>query len=92
MNMDEPKTHSLRNSELSVEIIPEEGGRVSSLRSLHSDLEFLTQSRRGRRFPQAGFETRFQDGYCAGIEECLPTIGPSCPETEGGPVPDHGDF
>ena len=92
MHMDEPKTNSLRNSELSVEIIPEEGGRVSSLRSLHADLEFLTQSRRGRRFPQAGFETRFQDGYCAGIEECLPTIGPSCPETEGGPAPDHGDF
>jgi galactose mutarotase-like enzyme len=92
MNMDEPKTNSLRNSELSVEIIPEEGGRISSLKSLHTGLEFLTQSRRGRRFPQAGFETRFQDGYCAGIEECLPTVGPSCPETQGGPAPDHGDF
>lgn len=92
MTMNERKTYSLRNSELSVEIIPGEGGRVSSLKSLHSNLEYLTQSRRGRRFPQAGFDARFQDGYCAGIEECLPTVGPSCPETDGGPAPDHGDF
>lgn len=82
----------LRNSELSVEVLPAEGGRISSLKSLHSGMEFLTQSRRGGRYPKAGFDTRFQDGPCAGIEECLPTVGPSGPETEGGVAPDHGDF
>jgi galactose mutarotase-like enzyme len=35
---------------------------------------------------------RFQDGPCAGIEECLPTVGPSGSDTDGGPAPDHGDF
>jgi galactose mutarotase-like enzyme len=40
----------------------------------------------------AGLEARFQDGPCAGIEECLPTVGASGPETDGGPAPDHGDF
>jgi galactose mutarotase-like enzyme len=55
-------------------------------------LEFLTQSQRNGRYPQAGLDTRFQDGSCAGIEECLPTVGPSGPKTEGGPAPDHGDF
>jgi galactose mutarotase-like enzyme len=55
-------------------------------------MEFLTQSRRSGRYPKAGLDSRFQDGPCAGIEECLPTVGPSGPETEGGPAPDHGDF
>jgi galactose mutarotase-like enzyme len=92
MSRDESKVHSLANSELCVEVIPAEGGRVSSLRSLHSGLEFLTQSRRSRPYPQAGLGTRFQDGSCAGIEECHPTVGLSGPDTEGGPAPDHGDF
>jgi galactose mutarotase-like enzyme len=82
----------LKNFELSVEVLPAEGGRISSLKSLHSGMEFLTQSRRGGRYPKAGLDTRFQDGPCAGIEECLPTVGPSGPETEGGAAPDHGDF
>lgn len=82
----------LKNSELSVEVLPAEGGRISSLKSLHSGMEFLTQSRRRGQYPQSGLETRFQDGPCAGIEECLPTVGPSGLETVGGPAPDHGDF
>lgn len=82
----------LKNSELSVEVLPAEGGRISSLKSLHSGMEFLTQSRHGGRYPKAGLDTRFQDGPCAGIEECLPTVGLSGPETEGGVAPDHGDF
>jgi galactose mutarotase-like enzyme len=82
----------LKNSELSVEVLPAEGGRISSLKSLQSGMEFLTQSRRGGLYSKAGLDTRFQDGPCAGIEECLPTVGPSGPETEGGAAPDHGDF
>jgi galactose mutarotase-like enzyme len=82
----------LNNSELSVEVLPAEGGRIASLKSLQSGMEFLTQSRRSGRYPKAGLDSRFQDGPCAGIEECLPTVGPSGPETEGGPAPDHGDF
>jgi galactose mutarotase-like enzyme len=59
---------------------------------LHSGLEFLTQSRRTGEYPKPGLDARFQNGPCAGIEECLPTVGPSGPETEGGAAPDHGDF
>lgn len=83
---------SLRNSELSVELVPSEGGRISSFQSLRSGKEFLTQSRRNGPYPNAGLHTRFQDGPCAGVEECLPTVGPSGPETDGGEAPDHGDF
>lgn len=90
--MADTKVYSLQNSELSVEIISAEGGRISSLKSLKSDLEFLTQSQRVAPYPEAGIETQFRNGSCAGIEECLPTVGPSGPETLGGAAPDHGDF
>jgi galactose mutarotase-like enzyme len=92
MRMADARCCFLKNSELSIEVVPAEGGRVSSLKSLHSGMEFLTQSRRSGPHPRAGLEARFQDGPCAGIEECLPTVGPSGPATEGGPAPDHGDF
>jgi len=82
----------LQNASLSVTVLPSEGGRVASLRSLRSGVEFLTQSHRMDRTVQAGMNARFQDGPCAGIEECLPTVGVSGPETRGGPAPDHGDF
>jgi len=84
--------YSLQNSELSVNVFPDEGGRVASLRSSSSGVEFLTQSSRNGAYPQPGLVTAFRDGACAGIEECLPTVGPSGPMTDGGEVPDHGDF
>jgi galactose mutarotase-like enzyme len=90
--MAEKKVYTLANSELSVEIIPIEGGRISSLRSVHSNLEFLTQSERSGPYPEPGLTTRFRDGACAGIEECLPTVASCGPETDGGTAPDHGDF
>lgn len=86
------RRYSLQNAALSVEILPDEGGRISSLKSLCSGMEFLTQSQRGGSYFQPGFHAAFQDGPCAGIEECLPTVGACGSETDGGPVPDHGDF
>lgn len=86
------RCYSLRSGALSVEVLPDEGGRICSLKSLHSGMEFLTQSHRCGSYPQPGFHTAFRDGPCAGIEECLPTVGPCGPETDSGLVPDHGDF
>jgi galactose mutarotase-like enzyme len=90
--MENTQVYSLQNSELAIKVIPAEGGRISSLKSLKSGIEFLTQSQRIGPYPEAGLQTQFRDGACAGIEECLPTVGPSGPETDGGPAPDHGDF
>jgi len=90
--MPEKEACRLENTDLSVEVRPLEGGRIASLKSLRSGMEFLTQSHRSGRYPPASLDTRFQDGPCAGIEECLPTVGSSGPATEGGPAPDHGDF
>jgi galactose mutarotase-like enzyme len=90
--MTSSRHHSLQNDELSVEILPDEGGRISSFKSLRSGMEFLTQSHRTGPPLRAGFNTPFSEGPCAGIEECLPSVGPCGPQTNGGPVPDHGDF
>lgn len=81
---------SLENSRIAVDLIPAEGGRIASLRSRLSGVEFLTQSNRSGPYPKPRLDTRFQQGPCAGIEECLPTVGPC--EAFGGYVPDHGDF
>ncbi len=81
---------NIQNSTLAVIVIPEEGGRISSLVSRRSGLEFLTQARSHLEGVQAGLRASFENGPCAGIEECLPTVG-AC-QAEGGPVPDHGDF
>jgi galactose mutarotase-like enzyme len=82
---------TLRSDELEVIIIPAEGGRIASLRSISSGLEFLTQARSDRQIIKPGLETAFQRGPCAGAEECLPTVGP-CADCTGSPAPDHGDF
>lgn len=84
-------SYILRTSELEVSIVPSEGGRIASLRSVRSDTEFFTQARSGRKPIKPGFQTPFQSGPCAGAEECLPTVG-QCEDCTGGPAPDHGDF
>jgi galactose mutarotase-like enzyme len=84
--------HFLQSDALSIKVLADEGGRIASLKSLQSGMEFLTQSHQRSSHPQPGYHAAFRDGPCAGIEECLPTVGPCGPETNGGPVPDHGDF
>jgi galactose mutarotase-like enzyme len=82
---------TLLTDEIAVTVVSWEGGRIASLRSLQSGLEFLTQARPGRPVIEPGLEASFQRGPCAGVEECLPTVGP-CADCTGGPAPDHGDF
>ena len=81
----------LANSELEVEVVPGEGGRIASLRSVHSGLEFLTQAQSLQTPIRPGLEADFARGPCAGADECLPTVGASA-DREGRPAPDHGDF
>jgi galactose mutarotase-like enzyme len=82
----------LATPHLAVRILPQEGGRVESLRSPISGLEFLTQSQRQGRYPEPSQDRLFQDGPCAGIEECLPTVGPCRTREDEDKIPDHGDF
>jgi len=83
----------LQTDEISIDVLPAEGGRIASLQSRKSGLEFLIQSHRSSNvLLQPGLDTQFRNGPCAGIEECLPTIAPCGSATVGGPAPDHGDF
>ena len=90
LSTDTPQVYSLESDHLSVRVIPSEGGRIASLRSRRTGLEFLAQSTRSGPFPAPSIDALFQHGPAAGIEECLPTIGPG--HAHGGFVPDHGDF
>jgi galactose mutarotase-like enzyme len=86
------KIHVLRSALLEVTAAPEEGGRISSIRSLQSGVEFLAQPYQKRLVQEPSLAAKFEHGICAGIEECLPSVGPCSEGTEGGAVPDHGDF
>ncbi len=88
--MTAPHVYSLENDRLSVTLVPSEGGRIASLRSRLTGLEFLTQSTRTGPLPPPSLDALFQHGAAAGIEECLPTVGSG--PAQGGFVPDHGDF
>ncbi len=87
-----PVLHKLEDEHLRVTVVPSEGGRIASIVSSRSGLEFLLQSTRPDGPMEAGMEAEFADGPCAGIDECLPSVGRCEGDTEGGPVPDHGDF
>ena len=65
---------------------------MSSLRSQSFDIEYLLQARQPRTLKSPSLNALFQEGSCAGIEECLPSVGASGKATDGGEVPDHGDF
>jgi hypothetical protein len=73
-------------------VLVEEGGRVQSLRDEDSGMEFLLQAQGTHCDQPVSLDARFEHGWCAGIEECLPTVGKCDVETDGGAVPDHGDF
>ena len=83
----------LRNDHLHVRVLPHEGARIASFFDTQANLEFLSQPSKPYRRPASlGLWDRFENSACAGIDECLPSVGASGPETPGGPVPDHGDF
>lgn len=83
----------LRNGRLRARVLPHEGGRIASLFDTRSGVEFLFQPPGPYQPPAApDLWTPFETSACAGIDDCLPTVSASGPETPGGPVPDHGDF
>jgi len=84
---------TLRNERLRVHVLPEEGGRITSFFDVRSRIEFLLQPSEpyGQPGPLDPWDC-FENSACAGIDDCLPSVGACGPETPGGPVPDHGDF
>lgn len=82
----------LANASLEVDVLPELGGKLSSLRCIPSNAELLQQ-------PLAPYALRtmkmgFEESDASGFDECLPSVAACKVMTEGAVVliPDHGDF
>jgi galactose mutarotase-like enzyme len=81
---------SLQNDLLQVRILPDFGGKISSIRSVRTGEEFLLPPLRRRRTIPA--TASFSEGDGGGFDECLPSVA-TCPSIAGEPpVPDHGDM
>ncbi len=87
----------LYNDFLQLELLPDIGGKLISLRDLESGREFLLPPQRSdppyaRAFPGARFESYDTSGF----DECFPTIEPCrcMPGTSatGWDLPDHGEL
>jgi hypothetical protein len=88
--MDKIETLTLRNALLQVEILPEFGGKIISLRSLRTGEEFILPPLKGRQHASSTADFSEHDG--GGFDDCLPSVS-SCESVEGEPaVPDHGDL
>ncbi len=77
---------------LRVEMIPELGAKISSIKIMPSGMELLQQPL--RPFAERNHTMAFEESDASGIDECLPTVsGCEYPTAEGRiTVPDHGDF
>ena len=83
----------LCNDHLRVHVLPHEGARIASFFDIQANRELLLQPSKPYRRPASlSLWDRFENSACAGIDECLPSVAASGPETPGGPIPDHGDF
>jgi galactose mutarotase-like enzyme len=83
---------TLRSDSLRVEVLPELGAKISSVRVLPDEQELLQQPLKA-----CAARTRtmaFEDGDASGIDECIPTVSGCAIPTEHGEfaLPDHGDF
>lgn len=82
----------LKNDRLQVEVIPELGAKISSIKSLSSGAELLQAPL--KPYAKRTHTMAFDEADASGFDECLPTVSGCEFKTPGGPVsvPDHGDF
>jgi galactose mutarotase-like enzyme len=73
-------------------VLPDNGGRVASIRSRKTGSEFLLPGSNYEAKAQYPDDTAFEQSDCAGIDECLPTVSLSSSESAFGNAPDHGDL
>jgi galactose mutarotase-like enzyme len=82
----------LESSLLKVAILPDNGGKLASIKCQRTQTEFLLPGSLYERIAEFGPFAHFHESDCAGWDECLPTVSPCGPEGTMGAVPDHGDF
>lgn len=86
------KPIAMQSKDLCVDVLPDNGGRVASIRCIRTGTEFLVGGSDYDAKAQFVNDARFEASDCAGMDECLPTVSISGPETAGGNAPDHGDL
>jgi len=84
--------HILENRLLKVVILPDNGGKLASIKCQRTEAEFLLSGSRYERVADFGPLARFEESDCAGWDECLPTVSASGPLAGADSAPDHGDF
>jgi len=89
-SVNEPKTLLLENDLLQVQIVPNFGGKITSLRSVRTGEEFLLPPLKGYRHVSAYASFSESDG--GGFDECLPSVATCDSIADEPPVPDHGDL
>jgi len=80
----------ISSGDCAVELVPELGGKVSSIRVRGHELLQAPLATPAPRTQTMGFD----EGDASGWDECLPSVAGCTVETAGGPaaVPDHGDL
>jgi galactose mutarotase-like enzyme len=80
---------SLANAYVAVEIVPQLGARLLSLRNRRTHEEWMWRPTDSRPLARHPLGLAFEHSTLAGADECLPTID-SC-HWEGRELPDHGE-
>ena len=74
-------------------VVPMQGGKMVSFRSVNGSKEYLLQNP-SKRFLKMGMQDEFEKCECAGFDDMFPTINPVCVCCEDGVTlsyPDHGE-
>jgi galactose mutarotase-like enzyme len=81
--------YTLSNSKLQIAVVPELGAKIISLKNLQTGREWLWHPRDELTLFRNHPGDDFSQSPLAGIDECLPTIGPC--QWQGRALPDHGE-
>lgn len=79
----------VENDDLRLEVLPQYGGKIASLKSKADDIEWLLPPQQ----PYAGFDSTdaFSSSDLGGFDECFPSVS-ACTDSAGHRIPDHGDL
>ena len=82
----------LQSEKLHVDVLPDNGGRVASIRCRRTETEFLLSGSKYGATAAFSDTAPFEVSDCAGWDECLPTVSFSFSESGEYDAPDHGDL
>jgi galactose mutarotase-like enzyme len=81
--------HTLSDDRVSLAVVPELGARIISLKNVRTQREWLWHPGDRLELFRNRPDDAFNEGPLAGVDECLPTIGPCA--WRGRDLPDHGE-